>query len=477
MMLRFTTPRTGLLTLMLLTGFGLACGGNNLEPVGGSGGAGGSGASAGSGGAGSGGDAGSGGSAGSSGSGPERFWNDLEVGDPPLCPTEGRPDKSQRPQVDDAADIEPVYLAMNRLRIGAANPTLEFDPNVWMDIGFNLDRSCNSATWPAEVLTGEALSICQDAKFKACKNSLQDVFDGNACRDNAFGTLFGIVGASPVLGEPYRLNELDWNCALHRGEMGIGFKISGYNGLRDDPQVRVDLYSLLGVTEPPAWRCRSGAGAQDQLNRDWLNNPAVSASSPWQVAERDIAPGAPNVAQGQISASKWADASAFVRNGWLVAEFPPGTELWFHGAQSHVPGMRLLTHNSVLAAKLVQDSQTGQWGMPDATLGGSMKPQDMVNSFREMGFCENGCDSYTTTVGYLTQTTDMLSASNDAMPDSPCDAMSFGMQFSAAAMTPGPRVATAPPPDVSGGRCGTPPANEDIDLPGCTCSATGGRCL
>ncbi|MCA9633801.1 MAG: hypothetical protein KC766_39385 [Myxococcales bacterium] len=424
-----------------------------------------------------GGTGGAGGNSGSGGSGnssTDKFWNDME-GENMECPTEGVPVVDQRPSNTADGDVGPIYVVMNRVRFGGVSSLAdediigEIDENGWKGIGFNLDRVCNAATWPDGTLTGAAQDSCPGLKLKACKNDLQNVFDGDLCRDNAIGQLFGIASLSPIVGGPFRLNENDWNCAIHRGSMGIIFKISNYNGTGEDSSVRVDLYSSTGVTSPASWTCRDGDTNADPLKADWIEQAPQPLTKQWQFSKRDIDPAAPP-ADGQIQNSKWADAAAYVRNGWVIANFPPNTEMWFNGKNANTPGMRLVLQNAVMAAQLVQDPQSELWSFTEATMGGSIKPGDQITSFREIGFCENLCDSYTTTIGYLNQTVDLLANSNDPVPDATCDALSFGIDFIAKQVTPGPVVDVPPPPDVSGSKCGDP-RNPDIPKPGCTCEA------
>ncbi len=415
-----------------------------------------------------------GGTGGSGGGSTDKFWNDMEVGDPGVCPTEGRPDKSMRPKDTAPGDVGPVFVGWNRMRFGAVKDlkSLELDANAWKDVGFNLDRSCNSATWPEGVLSGAAVDTCGEAKLKACKNSLQNTYDGNYCKDNAVGLLFGIASVSPILGEPFRLTEPDYNCALHRGSFSVIFKISQYNGELNDESVRFDLYSSVGVSAPAAWNCRPStqSGLENALIDNWQTQADQVLSKKWQFALRDIDPAAPEPPPGDpVKNSKWSDAAAYVRNGWVIAELPPNAEMWFNGLNAHTPGIRLIVQNTVIAAQLVKDRQSELWSITEGTVGGTIKPGDMINSFREIGFCENGCDSYTTVIGYMNQTTDMLSGSNEAVPDSTCDALSFGVDFTAKQVTPGPTIAVPAPPDVTGGKCGTPPENDDIGKPGCVC--------
>ncbi len=401
-------------------------------------------------------------SGGSAGQEPEgtRFWEDTE-GD--MCPTVSRPSAAQRPPAGGGGD-QVVYLVMNQVDLGDGGPAMTGDQNAWKGIGFNLDRSCNTATWPDGALSGGQVSTCPQLKDKACKNELQDNFDGEYCRDNALGNLFALARLSPAVGDPFRLNGGDWNCALRQGSMGIVFKISDYNGNLNDDQVRLDVYSSTGVTQPANWNCRTGPSDSDPLDPSWPHQAEIPRAKTFQVADRDLAS---PPSGGEIPASKWADPSAYVRAGWLVASLPESTELWFSGLSAETPGLRFVLNHPVIAARLEQDSD-GRWLFSSATLGATSKPSDMITSFREIGFCENLCDSYTTTLGYLSQGVDMLSSSFEPMPDQPCDALSFGMAFSAKQYDNFQVVSVPPPPDVSGGKCGAP-RNPDVPEPGCTC--------
>ncbi|MEZ4371449.1 MAG: hypothetical protein R3B07_11520 [Polyangiaceae bacterium] len=446
---------------------GTGPGGNGAGANGGAAGA------AGAAGAGSGGAAGTanGGTAGLEAEG-TRFWQDQE-GDA-LCPTEGRPEGDQRPPPGGGGN-EIIHLVMTEMNFGDGGPTPTGDATSWKGVGFNLDQSCNAASWPPGALSGDQVAACPLLKDRACKNDFQNVFDGDLCRDNALGTLFAIASLSPIVGEPFRLNGADWNCALRQGSMSVVFGISEYNGNLNDDQVRVDLYSSVGLTEPVAWHCRTGPGNSNPLDTGWQQQPEVPRTKTFQLAERDIAPGFPQ--ENDLPPfSKWADTSAYVRAGWLIAQLPPNMELWFNGFSAETTGMRLLVNNGILAARLEQASD-GRWQFSTATLGGSVKPGDMVTSFRETGFCENLCDSYSTTVGYLNQTVDMRSSTNDPDPTASCDALSFGIEFSAKQYDKFKVVSVPAPPDVSGGKCGTP-RNPDVPKPGCTCPPVGqtGEC-
>lgn len=426
---------------------------------------------AGSGASGNGGHGGNGGNAtgGSAGGGEEalgtRFW---EGAGSEGCPTVGRPSKDQRPNSDSGGDLV-LHLGMSEVDLGDGGPDDAIDDQRWKEIGFDLDLGCNAASWPDDALTDPQRQACPALRERACQNPFQNIFDGDYCRDNAAGGLFGILSLSPIAGDPFRLTGSDWNCAIHRGSMGILFKISGYNGEANDSAVRLDVYSSVGVSEPANWDCRRGESNDDALDPAWSSQAGQPLTKQWMIPTRDIRAGAA-APEGDFPDSKWADATAFVRSGWLIAELPKGTELWFNGLNAQTPGLRLQLNNGLLAARLERDPESDQWRFSDATLGATTTPAAMTTALREIGYCENLCDSYTTTIGYLNQTVDMLSSTSDPVPDAACDALSFGMHFTAESISPGPVIEVPAPPDVAGGKCGTP-RNPDVPKPGCTCAA------
>src|SRR5688572_2189399 len=198
-------------------GSGAMSGGGSL----GSGGALGSGATGGDGSLGSGGTVWDGGIAGNDGSpdgepscpdagAPSPWWHERNSHD---CESEGRPSREDLPTcASDGTSLAPIYLAMSRLRLGAANDDAELSPNLnaWLDIGFDLDGSCTrSATCKGNNGAPVDESACR-------YNPDMEPIDGNRCRDNVFGALFGLMAESPLTAGWLGLTEADWNCELHR---------------------------------------------------------------------------------------------------------------------------------------------------------------------------------------------------------------------------------------------------------------------
>ncbi len=372
------------------------------------------------------------------------------------CDTEGVPTADQRPSVEDAADLPPLYLGMFTVHFGSAKddkPSTP-DPDAWQSIGFDLDGRCNSST----TCTGESDEL-------GCKNSQVSPDDGEACRDNAFGSLFTVASQVPAL-EPFGLTEAHLNCGLLHGEFGVMFKISGYNGSLNDPNVRLDVYSSDGAERLSQSICGTSGGG---LPTDWSKNAAWLESDQFRMSSRYLTK-TTGVEPKTLPDSIYADANAYVRNGYLIAQLPDPTEFWFSGARSggHTAGARLLVHRGVIAAKLVLGFQDENWSIPEGTLGGVIKPSEFIGSLREIGMCENLCGSDQALLDFLNQRADSL-LEGDPNPDVECDGLSLGIQFTAKEATPGEIVDVPEPTE-----CGSAPSDAPPIGCSCPCSATGG---
>lgn len=410
------------------------------------------------------GSAGQGGSAGQSGSGPggggqggsdAEFWQQTVN----ACPSEGKPTAEDRPE-GDGDSIDPIVLALSRLRLGAArdDERLSFDPDAWQSIGLDVDGRCSEATFPE--LSGADASVCRGLIQGSCAHVGSYPLDGHNCRDNGFGRIMAMAAETPLLA-PFHLTEADWSCALHAGTLGVLVKISSYNGKLDDEAVRVDVYSSSGLAQPLGWSCEEA-----MANGSWPQQASWLKSDRWRISDRSIDPAAPSQGGSSLRNSNLVDASAYVRNGHLVARLNDGGELWLNGAQAHTPGFRFKLHRSTLVARLSQ-SDAGDWALSDGTLGAALKPGEVLTSFRELGVCENMCDANEAIIEQVQSSVDLLSNSDDVLPTAGCDAISFGMAFEARAATPGQVVSTRAPLECPAPPPGVPPH-------GCVCPADAG---
>lgn len=354
---------------------------------------------------------------------------------------------------------------MSRMRFGNAkdDPQLSEDGTAWQSIGFDIDKSC----------TGSATCKVDDATVEdqACKNSVLLPYDGDNCRDNQIGKLFPIAALSPQVGALFGVSELDWNCALWRGEIGVILRVSDYNEQPNDNSVRVDIYTSIGRQALPNWTCTSGTNGG--VPSDWYKQAQWLETAHWTVAKRSIALNSGDAGTALPNA-KFADPAAFVRNGYLYAKLPAGTEIWLDGERAHVPGFRILMNRGLLVGKLFKQ-QDDTWKIKEGTIGGVVLPSDILKAFREIGFCENMCQDYQNVVGYLNTNQDTLSNTDAKLPNTPCDSLSIGIAFEAleATATAGDIVNVKTPVDCP------QPKNASAPPQGCVCPdpKVGGPCV
>lgn len=381
------------------------------------------------------------------------------------CDSEGVPTSKDRPSSSGSGSDQTITLAISRMRFGNAKDDAQLteDGTAWQDIGFDLDDSC----------TGSATCVVDGGKVKeqACKNSVLLPFDGNDCRDNQIGALFPIAALSPQVGDLFGISELDWNCSLWRGEFSVILKVSGYNGQLNDDSVRLDIYTSIGLQGLPSWTCTSGTNGGVPDN--WYKQAQWLKTKHWTVAKRSIALNAGDAGTG-LPNSKYADPAAFVRNGYLFASLPSGTEIWLDGERAHVPGFRILLHRALLVGKLFM-RPNNTWKISDGTIGGVVLPSEILNSFRELGFCENMCSDYDNVKGYLNTNQDTLSSTDAKLPNTPCDSLSVGIAFEALEATADAKdlVSVQTPVDCP------QPRNPNAPRQGCVCPdpKVGGPCV
>lgn len=380
------------------------------------------------------------------------------------CASEGKPGTEHRVDSDPGESERAFYIGLSRMRLGSVNDDTGLTANefAWETIGFDLDGVCtNSST--CSLTKGDDLASSDPCRAPG----ISIPYDGDNCRDNLVGQLFKIAALSP---EMVRLGftEQAWNCAINAGWMNLIFKVSDYNGEANDDSVRVDVYSSIGIPTP-AYRCDQGPDYSVQPG--WWNEAPWTASDPWKVSRRSIAPGADDLGD-DLPDAVVADADAYVRDNWLVAELPDGSNLWLNGERAQTPGIRFLLHRGLLTAKLDKDPQTGEWSANEGTIAGAMLSSDIVTAFREIGFCENFCNAYSTLSSYVATFGDILASTKELLPDEDCDAMSLGMAFRGRQVTArAADIVDADPPK----EC-PDPKNPEQPRQGCTCSSDGTTC-
>jgi hypothetical protein len=413
----------------------------------GTGGSGGSGGSGGGGGTSA--SAGTGGSAGSAGDGGlvcnwgDCWWSKT---DPVTgCHDVGMPTAADRPKPTGGSDIPPIYLGVTHLWVGQSSPQdAGTSLTAYEYFGLDLDGTCTN---PAG---------CSNAKktgVVSCKAPVGVPPDGFGCRDNMFAKLDPLAAQIPVT-KPFGVAQSAYNCSFFRGSFNIIIKISGYNGTANDDTVRVDAYMSPGLETLPSWTCATDPTPQkDQA--PWLPN------NPWYVDQGGLS--GPITTAGQLPPAKTIfDANAYVRQGYLVAQFPDGIQLHFPGDDSGrtppnsvYPGFSLIIYGGEVVGHLHKNAES-LWALDDALVVGRIKTTDLLQGFRLIGACPNtiGCSYYGTLTSFLGTYPDIM-ADGGAFPSSTCDALSVGFAVQASVVTPGhafpvqPQVECVPPPGVA----------------------------
>lgn len=352
------------------------------------------------------------------------------------CESAGLPTENDRPANEDPGeDQKPIYLAVHKYRLASEDkPEMPITPTSWRDIGLDMDKLCTTS------------ASCEGVQQQSCAPRAGTPRDGNQCRDNAIGSLMQIATGSPNQGEYFGMTEPDMNCELRRGGYSVIFKISNYNGTKNDKNVRVDLYTSTGLKTPSTFPCRS-PNIEAPLDANWHRRGLWTSTQRWKVMEHSLALNVDPEEQ-EIPDSKFYDTLAYVRNGYLYAKFPDNTEWWLNGQYTSVPGFRLIVQRPVLIAELTRDPDNNDlWKLDNALMTGVVNPSDMLRSWAEVGYCEQMCTSYALTVSYLNDRRDILiddrmgpgNTCGDAC--APCDGLSWAGDIEA-------RQATVRPEDI-----------------------------
>ncbi len=379
------------------------------------------------------------------------------------CESARAPTKADRPDAEyEDESIAPIYLALSRVLLGATDDdeALTENPDAWRDIGFDRDGRCTSS--PTCEVDNERVDE------PSCTSGVGTPAEGNYCIDNVMGSLLTVGMSITAPGSPFGplgMTAQDWNCELRRGGFSMILKISDYNGSENDPLVRLDMYVSTGLQELAAWSCRTTI--ESPLREDWYDYPRWLPGQHWKIAKRSVPLSAVQVGN-EVPDSNTYDSAAFVRSGYLFAELPDGREFTFAGERTPIPGFRNIMHNPVFVAKLIQDPDDKAWRMEDGVLSFFVLPGEFMQTFREVGFCENVCGYMEVIRNYVNSAKDVL-LTGESIPNVPCDALSLAAKFEAyqATATAEDVEEIAEPVDCP------PPRHPDIPPHGCVCQDDG----
>ncbi len=202
------------------------------------------------------------------------------------------------------------------------------------------------------------------------------------------------------------------------GQYGLVISVRGYNGLPDDPQVRVDVARSYGTVEVN--------GVTTPLKKD--------GNDPWTYEPKTATD------DGKLITSVYFDANAYVHDSVLVAHLPV-----------LVVNIQLLAdksnnHNQI-SLRLVDVTVTGTVGVSDAGPGlmlsegrgvGRISASDLTKTLSvwndpldmSQGICV-GSPLFSTLIGKICERLDLRTNASEDSKGLPCNAMSFGIGFTA----------------------------------------------
>lgn len=380
------------------------------------------------------------------------------------CETARMPTADDRPANEDLGnELPPIYFAISRVRLGATkdDESLSMGEDEWLSIGFDMDGVCTNS----ESCTSDGAIIDEPA----CLNETITPYDGSNCRDNELGKLSQVAAQASELGETWGFSERDWNCELHRGGFSVIIKISKYNGKRNDRSVQFDMYTSVGLQTLPGWNCRDSM--DKPLDPEWYTYPSWLPSLHWVIAQQSISSLSSGSGQ-ELPSSKTADHAGFVRDGYFFASIPDGRDFWLNGERTPTPGFRYIMHRGVMVGQLVHNPDD-TWTVQNGTLAFVILPDEYLQGFQEIGFCENLCDGLDVLVEYNKTRTDTLYSTTEILPDVPCDALSMGLDFDARQVT----VTKSDIEEIKDPEMCPNPRHPDAPRQGCTCQEDGTTCL
>jgi hypothetical protein len=302
--------------------------------------------------------------------------------------------------VDDGVDIGGIVVAIHSVDLG----------DMVTIPGYDLDQVCTC--------TADAGPTCVGRSTSAGLYC-----DAPGGIDNQFAKIVQLIEV-PLGAATFSSTAFSNQANLGRWTLLV--EIHGYNGQKDDPSFQVALYPCAGLGITPKW----------------------DGTDSWAVLDTDVT---------STGAPVFQSNGAYVSGQTLVATVP-SVPITLAGSKNTIT---LTLSGAVITGKLVESN--GQWRLIQGVLAARLGVADFFKSlsaYRDttgMPLCTDSGFIYSTAKTSVCNDADILL--DGTQPKSaPCDALSFGMGFTADPALRGPQV---PPPAPSPG-CppATDPAND-----------------
>jgi len=308
------------------------------------------------------------------------------------------------PTTDSPGNDIDFTVAVRTIDLGEDNVTTPTPPP-----GLDIDGLCSCQ--------GEGASCTYPKKATA-----EDYCDYDLGLDNAAARVFYRLrtGAGvEKFGSAY------FNEAAEQGRWSLLLRVRDYNGEANDTQVTVAIYEAgdLLMSQP--------------------TGPTWDGSDAWPVSSASLM-------NGDLNTPVDVDVNAYVTDHVLVASVPAMTirfqgSLGFFIVKSQATTISATIQEAGGAFRLVQGVAAGRWRTQDVLFA----MDELSSNGATQPFCNDGGFFYEAFKSILCQSADTLSALGS--PKEPCDAISFGMAFTAdpaslgAIYNPPPSMTMCPP--------------------------------
>ncbi len=266
--------------------------------------------------------------------------------------------------------------------------------------GFDLDRVCSCCT---DCKTAaDACTLPSYATAGAACDADDAGGSSNLGRDNALAKVlasFGQLGSQLPVGSDSMTQRID------DGLWTVLIRVSDYNGLPDDDQVSVSLFTTDGIA--PAM-------------------PKWDGTDVWPIRNDSLAPNYPILPDPRDAATV-LNAAAYVTGGRLVGVFDGGATSTTR-LSLNLPGGFTLTLTTAIFSADLEKTATG-WRLGAGTMGGIWNTADIFKSLSAVRppLCTDDA-AYAIFTQRLCQFVDIRSGTPSPQP---CDALSFGLAFTA----------------------------------------------
>ena len=348
---------------------------------------------------------------------PNLIAKDASVGvDRPGSVDLGRDDLQRpppRPLGADSGDMELIF-ALKDVRLDQGSG--------WSSIGFDLDGRFSTADDP-------------DVECLPVDVAAGPETDGDRGIDNAFGHIL-----YPLIDAVLPTLETDFRASQTQGRGTLLTRITGWNGLDDDPRINVVIaQSLLGTTAAaadvdPATAMLRAVGAPPAPL--WAGNDTFFARSDAFVASDETYP-------------RIEDSNAYIANRQLVLTLPAGTEILFIATSRSVT---VSFTTATVTGTLSADARR----LERVTVAGRWAAAALLDAAGPAGIC-NGSGQWNILANALDQRADVRAVPGSGGAGAECDAISLGVTFEGYRALWGGLAAAPPPPDCCAGTPGGDP--------------------